>query len=88
MNTLELMKQKLAALEPAVIRIADESARMRGMKAQKQVEVTIYTIVSHQFIGKSALARHRLVYDALREMMHKKYSRLKCKRTPEVDSIH
>ena len=72
MNTLELMKQKLAALEPAVIRIADESARHAGHEGAKAGGGHyLLAIVSHQFIGKSALARHRLVYDALREMMHK-----------------
>ena len=91
MNTVELMKQKLAHLEPAVIRIADESARHAGHEGAKAGGGHyLLTIVSHQFIGKSALARHRLVYDALREMMHKNIHALSVKAyTPEeFDLIH
>jgi len=91
MNTIELMKQKLAILEPAVIRIADESARHAGHEGAKAGGGHyLLTIVSHRFISKSALARHRLVYDALREMMHKNIHALSVKAyTPEeFDSIH
>ena len=91
MNTIELMKQKLAALEPAVIRIADESARHAGHEGAKAGGGHyLLTIVSHHFISKSALARHRLVYDTLREMMHKNIHALSVKAyTPEeFDSIH
>ena len=55
MNTIELMKEKLAALEPTVIRIADESARHAGHEGAKAGGGHyLLTIVSHQFIRKSS----------------------------------
>jgi BolA protein len=85
MNTVELMKQKLAALEPAVIRITDESARHAGHEGAKAGGGHyLLTIVSSQFVGKPPLARHRLVYHALQEMMHKNIHALSVKAyTPE-----
>ncbi|SCX51322.1 BolA family transcriptional regulator [Nitrosospira sp. Nsp1] len=72
MSTVELIKQKLSALEPEKIEIVDESARHAGHEGAKSGGGHyLLTIVSHKFSGKSALARHRLVYTALQEMMYK-----------------
>lgn len=85
MSTVELITRKLAVLEPRSIRIVDESARHAGHAgARGGGGHYLLTIVSTRFAGKSSLARHRLVYDALREMMHKNIHALSVKAyTPE-----
>jgi len=85
MSTIELIKQKLSVLEPEKIEIVDESARHAGHEGAKSGGGHyLLTIVSRKFSGKSALARHRLVYIALQEMMHKDIHALSVKAyTPE-----
>ncbi|WP_025041097.1 BolA family protein [Nitrosospira briensis] len=85
MSTIELIKQKLSVLEPEKIEIVDESARHAGHEGAKSGGGHyLLTIVSRKFSGKSALARHRLVYTALQEMMHKDIHALSVKAyTPE-----
>ena len=85
MSTVELIRQKLSVLEPVRIEIVDESARHAGHAGAKSGGGHyLLTIVSSKFAGKSALERHRLVYTALREMMHKNIHALSVKAyTPE-----
>lgn len=85
MSTIELIKQKLSVLEPEKIEIVDESARHAGHEGAKSGGGHyLLTIVSRKFSGKSALARHRLVYTALQEMMYKDIHALSVKAyTPE-----
>jgi Stress-induced morphogen (activity unknown) len=80
-----LIKQKLSVLEPEKIEIVDESARHAGHEGAKSGGGHyLLTIVSRRFSGKSALARHRMVYTALQEMMHKNIHALSVKAyTPE-----
>ena len=80
-----MIKQKLSVLDPEKIEIVDESARHAGHEGAKSGGGHyLLTIVSRKFSGKSALARHRLVYDALQEMMHKNIHALSVKAyTPE-----
>ena len=64
---------------------------MQDMQApEAEGDTTRVIIVSPQFSGKTALARHRLVYDTLRELMHKHIHALSVKAyTPEEsDLIH
>lgn len=85
MDTVELITQKLAVLDPQQIKIMDESARHSGHAgARSGGGHYILTIVSLKFAGRSRLERHRLVYDALQEMMHKDIHALGVKAyTPE-----
>lgn len=80
-----MIKQKLSVLEPEKIEIVDESARHAGHEGAKSGGGHyLLTIVSRKFSGKSALARHRMVYTALQEMMHKNIHALSVKAyTPE-----
>ena len=90
-DTTDLIRQKLAALEPEKIDIIDDSARHAGHAgARGGGGHYSVTIVSCQFSGKTAIGRHRLVYDALRELMHKDIHALSVKAyTPEEsDLIH
>jgi len=95
MSTVELIRQKLAVLDPEQVEIVDESAKHAGAGhegARHGGGHYFLTIVSRKFFGKSTLIRHRLVYIALREMMHKDIHALSVKAyTPEEirsNSIH
>lgn len=70
-NTIELMQQKLGTLA-ADIAIEDESALHAGHEGAKSGGGHFrLRIISEKFIGLAPLARHRLVYDALGEMMQR-----------------
>ncbi len=68
--TIETMKTRLAALHPEHLEIIDESALhaghagARGGGGHYQL-----TLVSPAFTGLNALARHRLVYQTLGDLM-------------------
>ncbi len=84
-STIELIKRKLAILDPEQIEIVDESAGHAGHEGAKGGGGHyVLTIVSRKFSGKSSLVRHRLVYAALNEMMNKDIHALRVKAyTPE-----
>lgn len=67
-----------AALAPESIDVVDESAAHAGHEGAKSGGGHYaLTIVSPRFAGQSALARHRLVYQALGEMMQRDIHALK-----------
>ena len=69
---VESMELRLAALEPDLVEIYDESGEHIGHAgAQSGGGHYQLTIVARRFEGQSPVARHRLVYDALGEMMRK-----------------
>jgi BolA family transcriptional regulator, general stress-responsive regulator len=65
------MRQRLAALEPLDVSIVDESAQHAGHAGARPSGGSHWqlTIVSEAFRGKSAVARHRMVYEALGDLM-------------------
>ena len=65
------IRERLAALAPVTLQLLDESASHRGHAGWKAGGNTHWrlTIVSEAFRGKPTLARHRLVYQALGELM-------------------
>jgi len=70
MNTIEMMRARLAVLEPMTVEIEDESHLHAGHAGAKAGGGHyLLHIVSAQFIGKSTIARHRMIYSALGEMM-------------------
>lgn len=72
MNTIESMQQRLTPLAPESLEIADESARHAGHAGARSGGGHYQlTIVSALFAGKLPVARHRMIYDALGDMMHK-----------------
>ena len=85
MSTIELMRQKLAVLAPERIEILDDSSRHAGHAgAESGGGHYRLTIISARFDGESPLARHRLVYSVLHEMMNKNIHALSVKAyTPE-----
>ena len=71
-DTPQQMRQRLAVLQPASIDIEDESARHAGHEGAKGGGGHYrLRIVSAAFAGKSTVQRHRMVYDALGEMMRR-----------------
>jgi BolA protein len=70
MNRMNKMRNLLAVLQPAQLEIADDShlhaghAGVRDGGGHYRIK-----IVSAQFTGKPTVARHRMIYSALEEMM-------------------
>ena len=71
MSVEALMRQRLAALEPISLELLDESAKHLGHAGWKPGGNTHWrlSIVAEAFRGKPTLARHRMVYKALGELM-------------------
>jgi BolA protein len=63
------MRERLAALEPRSLDIADDSAAHAGHAGARDGGHYTLTIVSPHFAGKSMVARHRMVYQALGTLM-------------------
>jgi len=67
-----MIRERLQALEPVSIEVVDDSARHAGHEGAKSGGGHYNVqIVSPQFEGKSLIERHRLVYDAIGDMMQK-----------------
>lgn len=76
----EIEKRLRAALNPSFLELEDESsahAHHRGARERPGAGHYNLTIVSEAFEGKTRIARHRLVYDALGELMHQAIHALK-----------
>ena len=65
------IRRRLGALDPESIDLVDESAQHAGHAGARPGGNTHWrlAIVSSQFEGKSNVARHRLVYQALGALM-------------------
>lgn len=75
-----LLRERLAPLLPIRIELIDDSALHAGHEGAKSGGGHYrLLIVSAAFAGKSTVARHRLVYDALGELMHQKIHALSIK---------
>jgi BolA protein len=70
MTTIDLIRERLGVLDPVSFEIEDESALHAGHAGARGGGGHFrLTIVSDRFRGKNTVARHRLIYDALGEMM-------------------
>ena len=64
------MQQKLSKLNPESLEILDDSGQHAGHEgARRGGGHYRLTIVSQQFAGKPVQRRHRMVYEALGQMM-------------------
>ena len=65
------MRERLDALRPVALDLRDESAQHAGHAGARPSGGSHWrlTIVSDAFHGKSAVARHRMVYEALGDLM-------------------
>jgi len=70
MSTEESIRTGLAALNPVTLDIIDESHKHAGHAgARAGGGHYILRIVSAQFAGKNTVARHRMIYSELEELM-------------------
>jgi BolA protein len=71
-GTVERLRARLQALQPQRLVIEDDSARHAGHEGAKSGggHYRLH-LVSRRFEGLPRLARHRLVYDSLAEMMQR-----------------
>jgi BolA protein len=66
----QLLHQRLQALAPQVLNLTDESHLHAGHAGAKSgARHFRVQIMSKQFEGLGTLARHRLVYDCVRDLM-------------------
>jgi len=69
-TTAERIREKLTGLEPETIEIEDESALHAGHEGAKSGGGHYrITVVCARFAGKPLQARHRMVYQALEDLM-------------------
>ena len=68
-ETVELLRQRLAVLQPESIDIQDDSHRHAGHAGARDGGHYQLQIVAQAFAGKSTMARHRLIYDAAGDLM-------------------
>jgi BolA protein len=59
----------LAALRPTSLEITDDSDQHAGHAGAREGRHYSVKVVAQAFAGASRVARHRLVYDALRELI-------------------
>ena len=73
------MREKLATLRPLALELEDESAQHAGHAGSRPSGGSHWrlTIVSEAFRGVSAVARHRMVYEALGDLMKRDIHALK-----------
>jgi BolA family transcriptional regulator, general stress-responsive regulator len=69
MNLTEAIKTKLAALNPISLEIQDDSAMHAGHAGNTGGGHFTLKIVSSQFSQKSQIMRHRMIYQALTNLI-------------------
>ena len=71
MNVDAAIRERLASLEPDAMQLIDESAQHAGHAGAAPGGQTHWrlSIVSKRFSGKPTVARHRMIYQALGELM-------------------
>ena len=68
--TLEdAIRQRLAALEPLCLEIRDDSALHAGHAGNTGGGHISLNVVSSHFCGKSQIMRHRMIYEALQDLI-------------------
>jgi BolA protein len=73
MNTEEMIRERLSRLVPDALEVFNDSHEHAGHAGAKEGGGHYQlVIVSRKFSGKSAVARHRLVYEALSDLMPKR----------------
>ena len=73
MSVADEIRGRLAALETQALELTDNSAQHAGHAGAAPGGNTHWrlVIVSPAFSGKNTVARHRMVYDALRDLMNR-----------------
>lgn len=67
---IAMIREKLeASFNPSLLEIIDESHKHAGHAGARGGGHFVVHIVAEQFAGKNPLQRHRMVYDAMGELM-------------------
>ena len=69
----QAMRARLAALSPSLLELQDESAQHAGHAGSRPSGGSHWQlkIVSEAFRGRNPVARHRMVYEALGDLMER-----------------
>jgi BolA protein len=68
-----VLRERLAGLKPLSLELIDDSAKHAGHAGARSGGGHYrLRIVSDEFAGRSTLIRHRMIYDALGELMRSK----------------
>ena len=70
-ETVELLRERLASLQPLTLVIEDESHRHAGHAGAKEGGHYDLLIVTEAFNGKNTVARHRMIYAATGDLMRR-----------------
>jgi len=84
-DTPHKMRERLERFHPVSLHIVDDSAAHAGHAGARSGGGHFHlTIVSEEFAGKGSVARHRMIYDALSDLMQKEIHALQIEAfTPE-----
>ena len=83
-----LLRQKLAFLSPLRFELTDDSALHAGHAGAREGGHYRLLIVSERFVGHTRLQRHRIIYDALGELMRSRIHALSIRSlTPDETTI-
>ena len=87
MGIEELIRERLSRLAPDALEVFDDSHEHAGHAGAKDGGGHFQlVIISRNFAGKNAVARHRLVYEALGDLMPKQIHALAIRAyTPEEE---
>ena len=87
MSVEDLIRERLSRLAPDALEVFDDSQEHAGHAGAKDGGGHFQlVIVSRNFAGKNAVARHRLVYEALGDLMPKQIHALVIRAyTPEEE---
>jgi BolA family transcriptional regulator, general stress-responsive regulator len=69
MQLIDLIKTRLSELNPQSLEITDDSAQHKGHAGNTGGGHFTLKIVSSQFSQKSQIIRHRLIYQALADLI-------------------
>lgn len=85
MSVIDEIRQRLSVLAPVKVELIDDSALHAGHAGARSGGGHYrLSIVSAAFAGKNTVARHRMIYDALGDMMRKEIHALAIQaETPE-----
>jgi BolA protein len=89
MTILELIRSRLATLDPVALHLVDDSHLHAGHAgAQSGGGHYALEIVSTVFAGRATIARHRMIYDLLGDLMPEHIHALSITaRTPEESAL-
>ena len=79
MNTEQAIRERLSVLRPVTVELRDESEEHAGHAGHRPGGGSHWqlTIISEAFRGQSPVARHRMVYEALGDLMKRDIHALK-----------